>query len=301
MTALRVAALLLLLCFIEQSLAIQVIDDRGNRVYLEKPAQRIVSLAPHITEMLFAAGAGDQVVAAVSHSDYPEAAKALPRVGTYTNINLELLVAHQPDLVVAWESGNGPPLIGRLQELGLPLYITNPEVPEDIAINLTKLGVLTGNEKLAQGRSEKFSQELTRLQSRYSGLPPVSVFYQVWSNPLVTINGKHLISHLIEICGGSNVYSSLPSLAPQIGIEAVVAADPEVIIASGMGESRPDWLDAWKQWPELRAVKRNHLFYIPPDIVQRHSLRVLEGARLLCEQLELVRQQRLTGTDGRTN
>ncbi|MCF7981285.1 MAG: cobalamin-binding protein [Pseudomonadales bacterium] len=272
--------------------SLQVTDDLGNNIDLPEAAKRIVSLAPHVTEMLYAIGAGHQVVAGVSHSDYPQAAKSLPLIGTYTKINLELLLTLKPDLVVAWYSGNGPEQINKIKSLGLPLYVTNPEVPEDIAINLSKLGRLTGNTVRAEKARSAFIEELNQLRSTYSGRTTVTTFYQVWNKPLVTLNNHHLISQLISLCGGSNVFANLPNLATQISIEAVLAEDPEVIIASGMGEERPDWLNDWLDWPNLKAVKRGHLFFIPPDIVQRHSPRVLEGARLLCEQLEQARSAR---------
>ena len=273
--------------------AVQVVDDLGNLVSLPQPAQRIVSLAPHITETLFAAGAGEQVVAVVSHSDYPEAAQRLPQVGTYTNVNIELLLSFKPDLVVAWQSGNGPRLINRLRELGLPLYVTNPQTPEDIAGNLINFGIISGNSATARAVGAKYSAKLQTLRRNYAGRRKVSTFYQVWNDPLVTVNGNHLISRLITLCGGHNVFAELPTLAPRINPESVLVADPEAIIASGMGEGRPDWLDMWLTWPGLRAVNRRHLFYIPPDIVQRHSPRILEGAALLCKQLEQVRRDSL--------
>jgi len=284
-----IACLLIIRSSLAQSNSIQVTDDLGHSLQISKPAKRVVSLAPHVTEMLFAAGAGSQVVAGVSHSDYPPIAKTLPQLGTYTKIDFETLLALKPDLVVAWLSGNGVNQINRLKELGLPLYITNPEIPEDIATNLVKLGRLTGNISVADKASATFLNELQQLRSTYSQRRPVTSFYQVWNNPLVTLNDRHLISHLIKLCGGKNVFSDLPSLATQISLEAVLTQDPEVIIASGMGAQRPDWLDNWLNWPTLKAVKHGHLFFIPPDIVQRHSPRVLEGARLLCQQLEQAR------------
>lgn len=292
----RILSSLFMLCILPAAFAdapnVSVVDDLGNRIQLDKPAQRIVSLAPHVTEMLFAAGAGEQVIAGVSHSDYPEAAKHIPQIGTYTNINLELLIGLKPDLVVGWQSGNGPSQIDRLKELGMPLYITNPERPEDIATNIRKLGVLSGHIEDASRAGNEFIAELTRLRKRYSHQPKITVFYQAWNTPLVTLNGEHLISHLIDLCGGSNIFEDLPALAPNVSIEAVLALDPQAIIASGMGDERPDWLDMWLAWPNLSAVKNKHLFFIPPDIVQRHSPRVLTGTRLLCEQLEQARSHR---------
>ncbi|MCB1662433.1 MAG: cobalamin-binding protein [Pseudomonadales bacterium] len=287
-----IACMLIIRISLAQSGSIQVTDDLGHSIQTSKPAKRVASLAPHVTEMLFAAGAGSQVIAGVSYSDYPPIAKTLPQLGTYTKIDFETLMAIKPDLVVAWLSGNGANQINRLKELGLPLYTTNPEIPEDIATNLIRLGRLTGNTSVADKASAAFLNELQQLRFTYSQRRPVTTFYQVWNNPLVTLNERHLISHLIKLCGGKNVFSDLPNLTTQISIEAVLTQDPEVIISSGIDAQRPDWLDNWLNWPTLKAVKHGHLFFIPPDIVQRHSPRVLEGARLLCQQLEQARSVR---------
>jgi iron complex transport system substrate-binding protein len=269
--------------------AVAVTDDRGDKLSLQAPAQRIVSLAPHATELLFAAGAGHKLVGAVNYSDYPESAKAVPRVGGYKGIDLERVLALKPDVVVAWHSGNGEPLIERLRKLGLPVFVTEPRQLDDIATAIEKLGKLAGTEAKARSAADDFRRKREALAARYSAQRPVRVFYQIWNRPLMTINGEQLISQTLRLCGGRNVFADLPNLSTAVDVEAVLAADPEAIIASGMGEHRPEWLDDWKRWPSLTAVKRGNLFFIPPDLIQRHSPRVLEGAEQLCGQLEEAR------------
>jgi iron complex transport system substrate-binding protein len=278
--------------YAESSVGLSVVDDVGNRVTLKQPAKRIVSLAPHVTELLFAVGAGDRVVGVVSYSDFPEAAKKLPRVGAYNAFDLETIVTLKPDLIVAWKSTNPAGALEKLQALSIPVFFSEPRKLEDVASNLESLGRLTGNERAANAASAQYRKRLGELRARYSGRASVSVFYQVWHQPLMTINGEHLISQVIELCGGRNVFADLPVLAPKISLESVLRKDPEAIVAGNSALSHPAWKDDWTHWPSLRAVKNKHLFYVNPDIIQRHTPRILQGADVLCRQLEQVRVAR---------
>ena len=271
--------------------AIEVMDDLGRKVILERPAKRIISLAPHVTENLFAAGVGHLIVGAVSYSDYPEAAKSIQRVGGYNNLNIELVASLEPDLIIAWKEGNQKQQVEILEELGFIVYVNEPKLLEDTAKSIKNFGILTNMEEKAQQASSSFLNKLNSLREQYSGKTKISVFYQAWNNPLLTVNNQQSIGHIIKLCSGQNIFAELSALTPQVSIEAVLANDPEVIIASGMDESRPEWLDDWKQWTFLRAVKENHLFFVPPDIIQRHGPRILEGAQQVCESLQQVRRR----------
>jgi iron complex transport system substrate-binding protein len=285
-----IAAWYCLLLFLPVSAqALEVTDDTGQRVHLDKPAQRIVSLAPHITELLFAAGAGDAVVGAVNYSNYPPEATRLTNVGSHENLNLEAIAALQPDLVVAWKSGNSSFQIEQLSRLGLPVFYSEPRRLEDIASNLKRMGRLAASGNSADAAAERFNTHYRQLEARYSRAEPVRVFYEIWHQPLITVGGKHLISQVIKLCGGHNIFSDLSALAPTVNPEAVLEANPEVIIASGMAVQRPEWLDQWRAWPQLAAVKNRQLYFIPPDLIQRQTPRVLEGAEHMCEQLEQAR------------
>lgn len=285
-----VLALLLVSGFARAS--IDVTDDQGQTLHLAQPARRIVSLAPHVTELLFAAGAGDRVVGAVQYSDYPQAAGKIPRVGSYTAPDMEKVAALKPDLVVAWKSGNRDAHLDKLKALGVPVFINEPRRIEDVARSLSQLGRLAGSEAVADAAAQAFRSRHAALAARYSGRPKLRVFYEIWNRPLMTINGEHLISDVIRLCGGDNVFARLPVLAPTIDVEAVLAAAPDVLVASGMGESRPEWLDDWRKWTKLPAVARGNLFFIPPDLIQRHTPRILDGAERLCGQLEEARAKR---------
>jgi iron complex transport system substrate-binding protein len=284
--------LLLLLCLpLSAQAEWSVVDGSGRNVTLQRPAQRIVSLAPHVTELLFAAGAGARVVGVVSYSDWPPAARGIEQVGSYSALDMERILALRPDLVVAWESGNNPAQLERLEQLGLTVLRHAPRTPDDIARMLEQLGRLAGTDAVAQPAAQDFRARLQRLRERNAQVTPLTVFYQVWHQPLMTVNGAHLISAAIELCGGSNVFAALPALAPQISIEAVLAADPQVIVASGMAEQRPDWLDDWKHWPQLAAVRHDNLYFVPPDLLQRAGPRFIDGAERLCAALEQARRR----------
>jgi iron complex transport system substrate-binding protein len=275
--------------YAEQGIPLSVVDDAGHSVTLQQPAQRIVSLAPHVTELLFAIGAGKRIVGTVSYSDYPPEAKQLPNVGAYNSFDVEAILALRPDLVVAWQSANPAAALEKLQALSIPVFLSEPQQLEDVASNLERLGKLTGNEAIANAASAEFRSRRDALSEKYRNALPVSVFYQIWHQPLMTINGEHIISQVIELCGGRNVFSDLPVLAPKIGIEAVLVKNPQVIVAGNSARVYPGWKDDWARWPRLRAVKNGHLFYVNPDIIQRHTPRIMQGAERLCEQLAQVR------------
>ncbi len=269
-----------------------VTDDLGRQVRLPKPATRIVSLAPHITENLFAAGVGDRVVGVVAYSDYPPEAATRPQVGGYSQLNVEAVLALQPDLVVAWASGNPPAALEQLAAIGVPLYYSQPRTVEDIARTLVAFGQLGGAPEVGEAAAAAFRQRVEELRRTYANRPRVSLFYQIWDQPLRTVGGQQIISDVMALCGGRNVFAALPGLAPVVSVEAVLAANPEAIVASGMGEARPDWLDKWRRWPQLAAVAGGHLFFIPPQLLQRPTPRLLQGAEQLCQALEMVRQAR---------
>jgi iron complex transport system substrate-binding protein len=272
--------------------ALDVRDDAGSELRLARPARRIVSLAPHVTELLYAAGAGSRLVATVEYSDYPPQAATLPSVGSAARLDLERIAALAPDLVIGWASGNPAGQLERLRRLGLPLFLSEPRRLEDIARNLEMFGRLAGSEAAADAAAAAFRSRLATLTRNYAQRPAVRVFYEIWDQPLVTINGRQIISDVLRLCGGENVFAALPVLAPAVAIEAVLAADPEAIIASGASAERPAWLDAWMRWPALTAAARGNLFAVDADLMQRQTPRLLDGAGQVCADLEAARARR---------
>ncbi|MGM0672807.1 cobalamin-binding protein [Thioalkalivibrio sp.] len=272
--------------------SVSVTDDDDREVQLDQPAERIISLAPHITEVLFAVGAGDKLVGVTQHSDFPPEAETIPRIGGYSRIDLERVVQLEPDLVVAWRSGNSASQIERMRDLGLNVYVSEPRSFEGVASSMRRMARLAGTEKEGQRAVQAFLDEIETLRQDYEDRDPVRLFYQVWEQPLMTVNDDHLISEAIRLCGGVNVFGHLDRLVPRMDREAVIEADPEVIIGGGMGEDRPDWVLAWEQWEDMTAVRRDNLYFIPPSLLQRHTPRIAEGTRLMCEELERARSRR---------
>ncbi len=271
---------------------ISVVDDTGRTVTLTRPAQRIVSLAPHVTELLFAAGAGKSVVGVVRYSDYPAAARQVPLVGEAGALDLETLLSLKPDLIVAWRSGNPAGAIERLLKFNIPVFLSEPRQLDDVATTLERLGRLAGTETSATAAGSEFRAGLRQLHDRYADQPVVTVFYQIWDRPLITLNGRHMVSAVLELCGGKNVFAALPVLAPEVGVEPVLAADPQVIIASGSASSEDHGLSQWARWPSLRAVRNKQLYFVEPDYIQRSTPRLLQGAREICRALENARGSR---------
>ncbi len=290
MRVLRWGVLLPMLALFHTAMAaVCVTDDTQRELCLEKPASRIVALSPGATELLFAAGAGGQMVGAVSFSDYPPAAEKLPRVGSYKRLDLEAVLALKPDLIVAWRSGNPLPQVERLQALGLPVYYSEPRRFADVGTTLERFARLAGTEQVGQGAADAFRAGIDALRERYADASKISVFYQVWEEPLMTVNREHLISEAIQICGGVNVFADLPTLAPRISKESVLEKNPQAIVAGGMGEDNPGWLDPWRQFATLQAVKNDNLFFVAPSTLQRPTPQMLTGARTLCRHLDSAR------------
>lgn len=271
--------------------AITVVDDDGNKVTLQKPATRVIAMAPHVTELLFAAGGAERIIAAVSYSDYPEAAKRLPHVGSNRQIDMERVVALKPDLIVVWLHGSSERQIEQIRALGIPLFHSEPKKLEDIPASLTRLGKLMGTESVADPAALDLQKRLAALQAKYAKRPPVRMYYQVWDKPLYTLNGQHILSDAMRLCGGENVFAGLKVTAPVVDVEAVLQQDPEAMFS---GERSPTdiGLTMWNQYTSLTAVKRNNLFKIDGNLLNRSGPRMITGTELMCERLDTARQRR---------
>ena len=270
---------------------ITVTDDAHHELTLAGPAQRIVSLAPHTTELLFAIGAGSKVVGVSQYSDYPAAAKQIASVGGSSGFDLERIAALKPDLVVLWTSGTSTAQVAKLRQFGIAIYESEPHNLDDIASSMERLGKLAGTAGDTQVTLQAFRKRREGLANRYAGAAPVSVFYQIWHDPLMTLNDAHLTSSVIALCGGQNVFGKLAQLAPTVNTEAVIQANPEVILTGSDGSN--ETLLSWRKFPQLLAVKRDNLFALDSGTLTRGSPRILDGADELCERLDQARKRRV--------
>lgn len=272
--------------------AVTVKDDDGNAVTLQQPAQRIIAMAPHVTELLFAAGGGPKIVGAVSYSDYPEAAKRIPQIGSNRQIDMERVIAMKPDLIVVWMHGSSERQIEELRTLGIPMFHSEPRKLDDIATSLQKLGKLMGTENVAEPAAATLRRDLASLTARYANRSPVRMFYQVWDKPLYTLNGTHIVSDAIRVCGGVNIFAPLKVTAPVVNVEAVLQEDPEAIFSTGEGRQNDGGVNMWKPFTNMTAVKRDNLFRLDGNLLNRAGPRMVAGTAALCEKLDLARQHR---------
>ncbi|MEP4484368.1 MAG: cobalamin-binding protein [Halioglobus sp.] len=282
-----------LVCSTVSAEPISVTDSQGRVIKLVTPARRIVALAPHLVENVYSAGAGDKLVGVVGYSDFPPAAQSLPIVGDFGTFSIERIAQLEPDLILMWGSGNGATAWERLQPLDIPVYVDEIRRLDDIPTSLRNIGKLAGTETLAEAAAREFESNIDALRSRYASSIAVSVFYQIWHEPLQTLGGEHLMNQIISLCGGNNVFADAPGLAPVVSIESLLVANPTAIIASGAGPDRPSWLDEWQKYPTLSAVHTQQIYYVDPDLIQRPTLRLIKGAEQVCLDLNKARQHAL--------
>jgi iron complex transport system substrate-binding protein len=270
-----------LFCMTHAYAACSVNDAAGNHFTLENPARRIIVLAPDLVENIFAIDAGGAIAGVVDGSDYPAAARRIERVGSYSGIDLERILALHPDLIISWQYGF-PRQLQALKRLGIPVFVTAPRKLEDVSRLLLQLGCLTGKRQAASAAAARFDAELAKIKSEYSATRPLKVFFQIDDKALITINKDSWINEALQFCGGVNVFAGASVIAPVISREAVIAANPDVIMHPG---SNPDWQQSWQAWPTIHAVQNHKLYDIEPDWIARASPRLVKGVRQICAYL----------------
>ena len=257
-------------------------------------ANRIVSLAPNLTELVYTVGAGGQLVGVSAWSDYPRAVLDLPVVGDAFTVDQEQLALAKPDLLLVWESGTPTHVVDELREIGYNVVSIRTRELDDVAGALLQIGELTGHVDKAAEVAAAYRRELQTLRDQYQSLPPIRVFYQVAARPLYTINNEHYISELITICGGDNIFKDLRELAPTVDVEAVVDRDPEVMLAST--DAGDDAFVEWERWPGMAANQTGNLFLLPADEIGRATTRVLVAGNAMCVALQQARINRASAT-----
>ena len=266
--------------------ALRLRDDRGVTISLERPPERIVTLAPHLAEIVFAAGAGAKLVGVSTFTRHPAEAERLPIVASYGRVDIERLIALRPQLVLAWRSGNSALQIRRLERFGLAVFVTETRSLADIPRIVRLVGALAGSAGLAEARARQFDSEVADLRRRHAGERRIAVFLEIWHAPMLTVNGEHLASDALRLCGGRNVFAGAKALTPLVSRELLLAAQPEAIITAGSGAEAPH---AWRGLESLAAVRDRKIYAVDPDLLYGQGPRFLEGVRALCDRLELAR------------
>ena len=283
------AVVLLALGFSAHATPLEVRDDRGQLLRFAAPAERIISIAPHLTEITFAAGAGGKLVAVSEYSDYPPEAKRLPRIGDGARVDIERILTLKPDLILAWKSGNQVGDIEKLMRLGFRVWVSEVSRLADIPRLLRDVARLAGTAAAGERAAGDFERELQRLRDR-GGVQartqePLRVFYEIWHQPLLTVNGAHMISDAITLCGGINIFADVPVLTPAVSLEAVLAARPHILLGGGSANGEAEFLGRWSRTP-LAALRAIPARFIAPDGIQRQSPRVIDGIRAICAHLD---------------
>lgn len=288
MRALMLAVVLLLPQLAGAAISLQ--DDTGTSIRLAQPPQRIVSLTPHVTELIYAVGAGAQLVGADSGSDYPLAAKSLPRIGDYSRVNFERMAAIKPDLVIGWASGNRAADIYKLRQMGLTVLLTDAHRLTDVARLLRLVGQATAHPAEGETAARDFETRLATLRAQYAPMPTRRVFYQIWDKPLMTVGGRHWINDAMALCGGHNIFADLEASSPIVSLESVLARAPEIIVT---GTDAPDVRAIWQRFPRVPAVQRGALIRMNADTLHRPTPRLLEGVTALCLKIDAMRGQEI--------
>lgn len=268
---------------------IQVPDDKGRTVALAAPARRAVTLAPHATELVYAAGAGDRLIATIRGSDFPPAARQLPVIGDGTQPDAERVAAVRPDLLIAWQPAAAEPLARVMDKLGVPVFYSDPLTLAAIPDAVERMGTLFGTQAQAQPAARQLRARLAALTARYAGRRPVRVFVQAGLDPIYTLNDSSIVSDALRVCGGVNVFGQAPVVAPQVTLESVLAARPEAVLAGvGRPEDTPRNLAAW-QALGLPAARAGHVYGIDADALYRPGPRLIDAAEAICADLDRLR------------
>jgi len=267
--------------------ALTLVDDAGVELRLGAPAQRVISLSPHVTELMYSIGAGDRVVGTVRGSDFPVEASGIPQVGDSAGLDFERILHSQPDLVLAWGSGNRSVDIARLRTLGLRVLVLEPRRLEDIARHLRLLGDLTGQVAQAQAVALELERRVAALRNRYAGRAPVRVLFEIWHRPLFTVNGDHVISNALGLCSAQNIFADLPRLAGEVSLEQVLVMDPDAIVVGS--EAGDAGVNGWTQYSYLKAVRSGNVFTVSADRITRQTARIAEAAERMCAGLDKAR------------
>lgn len=272
------------------ALASSCVEDDLNHPVCVKQAQRVLVLAPHLTEIVDFVGGINQVIAVDGSSNFPESVNTLPKLGNPWMLGAESILARKPDLVLVWQSGISMDVVGQLRKAGVPVFVSEPKSIAQVASTMKRFAILLGTTESTQPKIDKWLEAFGILRARHAKAQPVSVFYQVWSQPLMTLGGQHLVSEVIALCGGRNVFADLPSLAAQVGVESVLKRNPSVILASGSVQDHGALVKQWSSWPGLAAVQRSNVHTIPGDILVRNGPRLIEASQRVCAHIESARR-----------
>lgn len=272
---------------------IQGRDDAGRAYAFNHTARRIISLSPNLTELIYAAGAGDKLLGVSAYSDYPEAARHLPVISDFARADLEAILSLKPDLILAWQSGNSRADVRRLEQLGIPVISLEARHFDDVARHILLLGQLAGTSSTAEAAAARYRRTLADLAARYQRRATLRVFYEIWHQPLMTVGKTQLISHALSVCGAQNIFADLSGLTPTVSEEALLAREPQLILVGGSAQEGQQRMAAWRAHPVFGpriASGQIALQFVDADLLHRATPRLLQGVQALCANLDRLRR-----------
>lgn len=274
-----------------QVLAAPCVQDDLNQAVCVKQAHRVLVLAPHLTEIVDFVGGLDRVIAVDGSSNFPAAVNSLPKMPNPWVLGAESILARKPDLVLVWQSGISVDVVAQLRKTGVPVFVSEPRTIAQVASTMQRIALLLGTQTTTYPKVDQWLARFDQLRNRFKGRAVVPVFYQVWRQPLMTLGGQHVVSEVVGLCGGQNVFSNLTNLAAQVSVEGVLKRNPAVLLSSGTVEDHRALLKQWAPWPVLAAVQRGHLYTIPNDLLVRNGPRLIDAAEQVCDRIEQARGQ----------
>lgn len=266
------------------------VHDDLNQPVCVKQAQRILVLAPHLTEIVDFVGGLDRVIAVDGSSNFPDVVNALPKLPNPWVLGAEPILARKPDLVLVWQSGISADVVAQLRRAGVPVFVSEPKTIAQVASTMQRLALLLGTQSTTNPKVNQWLARFDQLRTRFIGRTVVSVFYQVWRQPLMTLGGQHVVSEILGLCGGRNVFADLTNLAAPVSVEGVLKRNPAMLLSSGSVEDHRAFLTQWAPWSGLAAVQRGHVYTIPNDLLVRNGPRLIDAAVQVCDHIEHARR-----------
>jgi iron complex transport system substrate-binding protein len=273
----------------QAALANSCVQDDLKQPVCVKQTQRLVVLAPHLTEIVDFVGGMSKVIAVDGSSNFPESVNTLPKLGNPWMLGAESILARKPDLVLVWQSGISMDVVALLRKAGVPVFVSEPRSIEQVASTMHRVAKLLGTDTASQPGIAGWVKQFDDLRAKFAAKTKVPIFYQVWNQPLMTLGGQHVVSEVIQVCGGQNVFASLPSLAAQVSVESVLRREPAVLLNSGSALDHLNFVQQWSAWPNVPAVQNKDVYTIPNDILVRNGPRLIQAARLVCDYIDTAR------------
>ncbi|HCX04590.1 MAG TPA: cobalamin-binding protein [Clostridiales bacterium] len=267
----------------ESQYPVKITDGYGREIEIEKPAEKIISLAPSMTETIFALGAGDRLVGVTTYCNYPEEAKEIDQVGDFEGPNLESVIEKNPDVVVALAMGDDEK--SKLEDAGITVFLQDPQNLGEVFDNIKKIGTILGLQEEAESLTSNMNAKKDSIVETVSNYDSKKVFYEVWSEPLMTAGPGSILDEMINLSNGENIAYDAESLYPEYSLELLIERNPEVYLTADDGFKTVEDIKNREGYENITAIKENNIYMLHPDIVSRTGPRIIEGLEMIAQAI----------------